>query len=75
MHKRQKYIDRIVPFVNKPVIKVVAGMRRTGKSTIMQLLIDYLIKSGIKKEQILYINMELFENSLPWQPNLANYNF
>ncbi len=63
MHKRQKYMDQIVPFVNKPVIKVVAGMRRTGKSTIMQLLIDYLIKSGIKKEQILYINMELFENS------------
>jgi uncharacterized protein len=63
LRKRQKYIDRIVPFVNKPVIKVIAGMRRTGKSTIMQLLINYLIKSGIKKEQILYINMELLENS------------
>ncbi|MGM0367525.1 MAG: ATP-binding protein [Actinomycetota bacterium] len=63
MRKRQKYIDRIVPFVNKPVIKVIAGMRRTGKSTIMQLLINYLIKSGIKRKQILYINMELLENS------------
>lgn len=38
-------------------------MRRTGKSTIMQLLINHLIESGVEKEQILFINMELLENS------------
>jgi hypothetical protein len=54
---------RIVPFIDKPVIKVITGMRRTGKSTIMQLLINYLIESGVEKEQILFINMELLDNS------------
>lgn len=63
MYKRQKYIDRIVPFIDKPVIKVITGMRRTGKSTIMQLLINYLVESGVKREQILFINMELLDNS------------
>jgi uncharacterized protein len=63
LYKRQKYIDCIVPFINKPVIKVIVGMRRTGKSTIMQLLINYLIESGVKREQILFINMELLGNS------------
>jgi len=50
MYKRQKYIDRIVPFIDKPVIKVISGMRRTGGSTIMQLLVNYLIGSGVKNE-------------------------
>ena len=63
MYKRQKYIDRIIPFINKPVIKVITGMRRTGKSTIMQLLVDHMVQSGVKKEQILFINMESLANS------------
>lgn len=63
MYKRKKYIDRIVPFIDKPVIKVITGMRRTGKSTIMQLLVNYLIESGVRREQILFINMELLDNS------------
>jgi len=63
MYKRQKYIDRIVPFINKPVIKVITGMRRTGKSTIMQLIINHLIESGVNKELIIFINMESLDNS------------
>ncbi|MCG2789824.1 MAG: ATP-binding protein [Actinomycetia bacterium] len=63
MYKRHKYIDRIVPFIDKPVIKVIAGMRRTGKSTIIQLLVNHLVESGVKKELILFINMESLDNS------------
>lgn len=63
MYKRQKYIDRIVPFINKPVIKVITGMRRTGKSTIMQLIINHLVESGVNKELIIFINMESLDNS------------
>jgi len=63
MYKRQKYIDRIVPFINKPVIKVITGMRRTGKSTIMQMIINHLVESGVKKELIIFINMESLNNS------------
>ncbi|MHB1275298.1 MAG: AAA family ATPase, partial [Candidatus Humimicrobiaceae bacterium] len=69
MYKRQKYIDRIVPFIDKPVIKVISGMRRTGKSTIMQLLVNYLIDSGVKNELILFINMESLDYS-----HLSNFS-
>ena len=69
MYKRQKYIDRIVPFIDKPVIKVISGMRRTGKSTIMQLLVNYLINSGVKNELILFINMESLDYS-----HLSNFS-
>jgi len=63
MYKRQKYIDRIIPFVGKPVIKVITGMRRTGKSIIMMQLVDHLKESGVRSEEILYINMESLNNS------------
>lgn len=63
MYDRQKYIDSIIPFIDKPVIKVISGMRRSGKSTILQQLVNYLIGSGVKKDTVLYINMELLENS------------
>jgi uncharacterized protein len=45
------------------VIKVITGMRRTGKSTILKMLIDHLISTGVNKEQIIYINMESLSNS------------
>jgi hypothetical protein len=63
VYKRQKYIDRIVPFIDKPVIKVITGMRRTGKSTIMIQLADHLKESGVGSEKIIYINMESLDNS------------
>ncbi len=62
MYKRQKYIEMIVPFINKPVIKVITGMRRSGKSTAMLQLIDYIIETGIDKERIVYLNMESLDN-------------
>lgn len=63
MYKRQKYIERIAPFIGKPLIKVVTGMRRSGKSTIMQLLVKHLVESGVNPERTVFINMESLENS------------
>lgn len=37
--ERKEYIDKIKPFINKPVIKVITGMRRVGKSTLELLKI------------------------------------
>ena len=50
---RAIYIKKIKNFINKPVIKVLVGMRRVGKSSLIKLLIGDLIKSGVP-EQILY---------------------
>ncbi len=58
MKKRQSYIDTITPYINKPVIKVVTGMRRVGKSVLLALLQDELLARGIKPDHILSINME-----------------
>ncbi|AMK16260.1 ATP-binding protein [Methanobrevibacter olleyae] len=57
--KRTEYIDKIKPFINKPIIKVLIGPRRSGKSTILKQIIDYLIEEGIKEENIIWINFEL----------------
>jgi uncharacterized protein len=61
MIKRTTYIDRIVPFIDKPLIKAISGIRRCGKSTLLHQIIDYLKDTGIPGEQIIYINKELFE--------------
>jgi predicted AAA+ superfamily ATPase len=58
---REKYIKKIRPFIAKPVIKVITGIRRCGKSVLMQQIRDELILSGVSLEQITYINKELHE--------------
>ncbi len=63
MFTRQNYLKKIIPFIDKPLIKVISGMRRTGKSTIMKILSQHLKKSGVSADRIVYINMESIENS------------
>ena len=58
MYKRNLYIDRIKPYVNKPVIKVITGMRRVGKSYLLRLIIENFKAQKITKDNILYINKE-----------------
>ncbi len=58
---REEYMKRIEPFINKPIIKVLSGMRRTGKSCLLKLIIDKLQKEGAPEENILYINKESLE--------------
>ena len=58
---RNSYIQKIEPFIGKPVIKVITGMRRTGKSTFLQMLIRQLITNGVSESRILWINKESVE--------------
>jgi len=58
MIKREFYLEKIEPFIDKPVIKIITGMRRVGKSVLIKQLIDLLGKRGISKKNILYINKE-----------------
>ena len=55
--QRTEYIDKIKPFVGKHIIKVLIGIRRSGKSTILKQIIDSLINDGIPEENIVWINL------------------
>lgn len=61
MIPRKRYLDSISPFMDKPVIKVITGIRRCGKSTFMGQLVAELKNRGILSENIITINKEFFE--------------
>ena len=59
MFNRKTYLDKIEPFIGKPVIKIFSGVRRSGKSTLMKLLIRHLkTTKKVTSQNILYINKE-----------------
>ena len=58
MIKRENYLNKIRPFIDKGVVKVITGIRRSGKSVLLQLISDELIETGVKKSQIKFINFE-----------------
>ena len=58
MLKRDEYIKQIVPFIDKDVIKVLTGIRRSGKSVMLKLLMEELKNRGINENQFIYINFE-----------------
>lgn len=59
--RRTYYLERVRPYMNKDLIKVIVGQRRVGKSYFLFQLMDELKKMGINRDNILYINKELHE--------------
>lgn len=55
---REQYMQQIRDFMDKPVIKIITGMRRCGKSALLELTMQDLLQRGIKKENIISINFE-----------------
>ena len=58
MISRQTYLDNLISFRDKQLIKVVTGIRRCGKSTLFELYQDYLRNDGVSADQIISINLE-----------------
>jgi predicted AAA+ superfamily ATPase len=56
--KRKEYVEKIISFIDRKEVIVLKGIRRSGKSTLLRQAIAELIKKGIDKKQILYINLE-----------------
>ena len=54
---REKYINKIKALINKPVIKILTGMRRVGKSSLLHIIKDEILKN-IADENKIYINFE-----------------
>ena len=58
MIERPNYINELIKFKDKDLIKIITGIRRCGKSTLMELYKKYLIDNGVHENQIISINLE-----------------
>lgn len=58
---RQIYVEKILAFKDTPFIKILAGIRRSGKSTIMKMLVNHMKDSGIDEGQIISIRFDSME--------------
>lgn len=58
MINRKEYIESLIHFQDKNLIKIVTGIRRCGKSTLFELFQDHLIENGITQPQIISVNLE-----------------
>ena len=56
--KREMYMKRIRPFIGTELIKVMTGIRRCGKSVMLELIKEELVESGISSAQFISINFE-----------------
>ncbi|MGV8134142.1 MAG: ATP-binding protein [Mangrovibacterium sp.] len=85
---RKEYVSKLLSYKDKDLIKVVSGLRRSGKSTLLEIYHGHLLKQGVGKRQVQFYNFELPENYLnkTWsdiyfdikrkmQPNKTNYVF
>lgn len=60
MFQRPYYLSKLIEFKDTDFIKIITGVRRSGKSVLLMLYKEYLIKNGIDKDHIIYINFESF---------------
>ena len=60
---RKNYLEKIRPFYNQDLIKVITGIRRCGKSVILKQIINEIKETGVKEENIISINFELIDYS------------
>ncbi len=59
--QRKEYLERLIAFRDKQLIKVITGVRRCGKSTLMELYQKYLKEQGVKEKQIISVNFEDYD--------------
>ena len=61
MINRELYMEQITPFIDKPFVKVITGIRRCGKSVVLRLIREELLRRGVSEDHIIYMNFESFE--------------
>ena len=71
---REEYFERLRNLKHKKLIKIVTGIRRCGKSTVLDMFKEELLSNGVEENQIIFINFEDYENkSLRNPESLYNY--
>jgi len=61
MIQRENYLHQLRQFIDKPQIKILTGIRRSGKSSVLLLLKEELLSRNVPEEQIIYLNFDSFE--------------
>ena len=61
MFERPEYLNQLIKFKETDFIKVITGVRRSGKSVLLMLFQEHLIKEGVPDDHIIYMNFESFE--------------
>ncbi len=59
--QRKQYLEKLISLKDKKIIKIITGVRRCGKSTLMEMFINYLIENGVDKHNIIFINFEDYD--------------
>lgn len=62
MNPRPLYIDKIKPFIDAPFVKILSGVRRCGKSTLLMLVMDELKQRGVPEDQILHYRFDTLKH-------------
>ncbi|AGM23706.1 ATP-binding protein [Fusobacterium animalis] len=73
LKNRNSYLEKLIKFKDTNFIKIITGIRRCGKSSLMKLMIRYLLENNVKEEQIIQINFESIEFKKMNVENLYNY--
>ena len=67
---RQEYLDAVVSFKDDQIVKVITGIRRCGKSTLLwDIYSDYLLENGVAEEQIIKVDLEPMEAKPLYNPD------
>lgn len=75
MIERPAYLNQLIKYKDKDIIKVITGVRRCGKSVLLfDIYADYLIQSGVGKANIIKVNLENIEN-VPLRNSLKLYEY
>lgn len=59
---RREYLERLNNLKHKKLIKIVTGIRRCGKSTVLEMFRAQLLNEGVEENQIIFLNLEEYEN-------------
>ncbi len=72
--ERTEFLNKLKIYKDKQIIKVITGIRRCGKSTLMRMFMNYLLENGVDENQIIFLNFEDFDNYELLNPqNLHSY--
>lgn len=74
LFSRPDYERQLLAFRNKQIIKVITGVRRCGKSSLLRLLRETLLADGVEDERIVSINFEDFDAD-PWRDPKALHDY
>ena len=73
LKNRNHYLEKLIEFKDTNFVKIITGIRRCGKSSLMKLMIKHFLENGVEEEQIIQINFESIEFKKMTVENLYNY--